>query len=114
LWECAAWTHQRMVSLCGILSVSRLRTKYLKWVPRYISYSKMRRKTNKKSNALKRACLGLIHKLADFLEQHRSALPEKDRKHPAVIKKVYSQQYALFHKGIKPKHRIISLHKDYL
>ena len=31
-----------------------------------------------------------------------------------TIKKVYYKQYAWFNKGIKPKKRIISLHKAYL
>ena len=50
----------------------------------------------------------------DFLFLHHRLLSEKDRAMLDTIKKVYSQQYAWFHKGIKHKNRIISLHKAYL
>src|SRR5690625_7808874 len=31
-----------------------------------------------------------------------------------IVKQVYTQQYAWFYKNIKPKNRIVSLHKNYL
>ena len=114
LWESVEWSYQRMKEVCGVLKTPLLRTKYLKWSGKYVGYSKMRRKTKKKTTAIKRSSLLLIKKLTDFLQQHRHLLSEKDQAKLKVVLKVYTQQYALFHKGIKPKNRIISLHKQYL
>lgn len=114
LWESVEWLHDRMIHVCRRLSIPRLRTKYLKWVARYVSYSKMRRKTIKKRTALKRSSLLLIEKLSDFLSTHEHLLVERDKKRFEVIKKVYLQQYAKFHQGVVPQERIVSLHKDYL
>lgn len=77
-------------------------------------YSKMRRKTKKKRRTLGRSSLLLIGKFTDFLSEHHLHLNQRDRATLDTVKRVYSQQYAWFHKGIKPKNRIISLHKDYL
>src|SRR5690554_8059094 len=74
----------------------------------------MRRKTRKKKRALRRSSLLLIKKFTDFLSEHRLQLNEKDRSMLDTIKRVYSQQYAWFHKHIKLKNRIVSLHKDHL
>lgn len=114
LWESVEWAHDRMKKTCKVLGQRKERTKYLKWKKRYVGYSKMRRKTKKKRRALKRSSLLLIKKLVGFLERHQNLLEEKDRKKLATVKKAHAQQYALFHKGIKPKNRIVSLHKDYL
>lgn len=114
LWESVEWCHSRMQKVCLTLGQRQIRSKYTKWSKRYIGYSKMRRKTNKKKRALRRSSLLLIKKYMDFLFLHYTLLSEKDRAMLDTIKKVYSQQYAWFHKGIKPKNRIVSLHKDYL
>lgn len=74
----------------------------------------MRRKSIKKRKALQRASLLLIEKNTTFLWKHRGYLSEGERQTLSVIKKVHSQQYGLFYKGIKPGSRIISLSKDYL
>ena len=50
----------------------------------------------------------------DFLKQHKDLLSSSELRRMQTIKKVYTQQYAWFHKGIKPKNRIVSLHKDYV
>lgn len=52
--------------------------------------------------------------MSDVLESKKMFLNQKEQDRLRLIRKVYTQQYALFHKGIKPKNRIISLHKDYL
>lgn len=114
LWECVEWLHQRMVKVCHLLSIARLRTKYLKWMKRYVSFSKMRSKTKKKRNALRRASLLLIKKLTDFLDQHEHLLNSTELKRMLTIKKVYNQQYRWFHEKIKPENRIVSLHKEYV
>ena len=114
LWESVEWCYDRMRMVSKELEAPQLRSKYLKWKKRYVGYSKMRRKTNKRKQPLRRASLSLIKKFADFLFLNRELLSAKDRATLDTIKKVYTQQYAWFHKGIKPKNRIISLHKDYL
>jgi len=47
-------------------------------------------------------------------KNHKVKLSEKYDKMIDLLKKVYTQQYLYFHKGEKPKGRIVSLHKDYL
>lgn len=114
LWECVEWCNRIMIVVSKLLGQPRLRTKYIKWKKRSVSYSKMRRKTKKKRTGLTRSSLLLIKKLTDFLEPYQELLSERERAKLRTIKKVYTQQYALFHKGIKPKKRIVSLEKDYL
>ncbi len=114
LWESVEWSYNRMQQVSAELGQRQLRSKYLKWKRRYVGYSKMRRKTKKRREPLLRASLLLIKKFTDFLDNHRNLLSNRDIERLNIIKKVYTQQYAWFHKGIKPKNRIVSLHKDYL
>src|SRR5690554_4938820 len=103
-----------MVKISAMLTQPRLRTKYLKWVRRYVSFSKMRKKRNNKRNALQRGSLALIRKLLDFLNLHKHKLSVAELKRLAVIHEVYSQQHAFFHEKIKPEDRIVSLNKPYV
>ena len=118
LWECVDWSHGQMKKICKELKLKLPRSKYLKWKRRYISYSKMRRKTNKKRTPLTRALLHLLNKLnkeLDALEKnHDFEMPALYYKRKAIIKKIYRQQNLLFTRGENPKNRIISIHKDYL
>jgi len=118
LWECVDWSHGQMKKICKELKLKLPRSKYLKWKRRYISYSKMRRKTNKKRTPLTRALLHLLNKLnkeLDALEKnHDFEMPTLYYKRRAIIKKIYRQQNLLFTRAEKPKNRIISIHKDYL
>ncbi|UAM98896.1 transposase [Polaribacter litorisediminis] len=118
LWESVHWSHHQMKIICKIASLKLPRTKYLKWKKRYISYSKMRRKTNKKRVPLTRSLLHLlkkINKILDNLEkQYDLELPCNYYKRRATIKKISVQQELLFTKGEKPKNRIVSIDKDYL
>lgn len=118
LWESVDWLYRQIKQLCKFLKLPMLRTKYTKWQRRYINYSKMRRKTVKKRRSITRALLKLLHKLLHFekqlLKSHHLELPKRYYKTITTIKKVYTQQYLLFTKGIKPKGRIVSLSKAYL
>jgi len=118
LWECVDWSHGQMKEICKELKLKLPRSKYLKWKRRCISYSKMRRKTNKKRTPLTRALLHLLNKLnkeLDALEKnHDFEMPTLYYKRRAIIKKIYRQQNLLFTRAEKPKNRIISIHKDYL
>lgn len=114
LWESVEWLYATMQKVFGTLDEKQPRTKYIKWKKRFVSYSKMRKKTQKKTRALKRSSLALIEKISAILVSKSLVLSEKEKSRLELIKKVYTQQYAQFHKGIKPKNRIVSLHKEYL
>ncbi len=77
-----------------------IRSKYLKWKRRYISYSKMRRKTKAKRISLTRALLLLLRKLIDFeaeLQKHHSlSFTAPYYRRAATIKQVYEQQSNYF------------------
>src|SRR5690606_8343121 len=77
LWESVEWCYSRMGQMCRLLEVPLLRTKYLKWSRRYVSYSKMRKKPAKKTRTLTRSSLLLLKKLCDFLKPHQVLLPAK-------------------------------------
>lgn len=118
LWECVDWLHHLMRDTCRELGVALPRSKYLKWRKRYISYSKMRRKTEKKKRALTRSLLLLLEKISrelDRLEDKHGMIMTKDQyRRRATARKIHAQQYPYFHRGQKPKDRIVSLDKDYL
>ena len=118
LWESVHWSFNQMKIICKELKLKLPRTKYLKWKKRFINYSKMRRKTNKKRTPLTRALVGLLKKInkeLDHLEkQYRFEMPPGYYKRRTTIKKISRQQELLFTKGEKPKNRIVSIDKDYL
>ncbi len=118
LWESVDWTFKQTRRICNNLKLKQPRTKYRKWKKRYIGYSKMRRKTKKKRTVLTRSLLHLLNKLNTYLDNlektYQIEMPDIYYKRRAVIKKIHTQQYALFHKGIMPKNRIISINKSYL
>ncbi len=118
LWEAVLWTYNQTKTICKHLKIRLPRSKFLKWKRRYINYSKMRRKTKKRRNALTRALLLLLNKFNKFLnrieKQYDFKMPKEYYKRRATIKKIHSQQYGLFHNQIKPKNRIVSISKDYL
>ena len=118
LWESVHWSCYQMKIICKAMQLKLPRTKYLKWKRRYIGYSKMRRKTNKKRTPLTRSLLLLLTKInkeLDSLEQrYVFEMPESYHKRRRIIKKIYRQQNLLFTKGENPKNRIVSIAKDYL
>ena len=57
-----------MKIICKALKLKLPRTKYLKWKRRYTSYSKMRRKTNKRRTPLTRSLLHLLKKINKELD----------------------------------------------
>lgn len=85
---------------------------------KYISYSKMRRKTRKKRRALTRALLLLSEKFSlelDRMERaHGLSFTVDQYVRRAAAKKAREQQDALFHKGVRPVGRIASLDRPYV
>ncbi len=78
----------------------------------------MRRKTKSKRRSLDRSLLLLLDKIDGELckleKQYGPQLPKRYYRRRATIKKIYAQQYKIFHTGEKPKSRIVSIGKDYL
>lgn len=118
LWESVDWSYGQVKIICKELKLKLPRTKYLKWKRCYTSYSKMRRKTNKKRTPLTRALLHLLKKInkeLDNLEkQYDFQMPSSYYKRRSTIEKIHTQQQLLFTRGEKPKNRIVSIAKDYL
>jgi hypothetical protein len=118
LWECVYWSYRQLKALCRVLKIRVPRTKYRKWSRRYLDYSKMRRKTAKKRKGLTRSLLLLLDKIngaLDVLEkQYKVVMTKKYYSRRSTIKKVYRQQYQIFHTGKKPQGRIVSIDKSYL
>lgn len=118
LWEAVDWLHALLGRICRELGVPAPRSRYLKWKKRYVSYSKMRRKTKKKKRALTRALLLLLDKFngeVDRLEAvYGTAMSVGQYRRRATAKRVLAQQHAHFHKGEKPKGRIVSMDRPYI
>ena len=118
LWEAVDWLHDLLRDLCKSTGEPLPRSKYPKWKRRYVSYSKMRRKTKKKRKALTRALLLLLEKLGgevDRLEAvHGTAMSVGQYRRRAAAKRILAQQHALFHKGEKPRDRIVSMDRPYI
>ncbi|MDT7828067.1 transposase [Pricia sp. S334] len=118
LWECTDWLHRLLKKVCGEKKVAMPRSKYLKWKKRYVSYSKMKRKTKKKRDALTRALLLLTEKFSAELDrmegEHGLAFTVDQYVRRAAARKVREQQYALFHHGVRPEGRIVSLDRPYV
>jgi hypothetical protein len=118
LWECVDWSHRQMKAICRAVGEKVPRTKYLKWKRRYISYSKMRRKTKSKRKSLDRSLLWLLEKIdveLDRLEErHKLQMPDRYTGRRETIKRIFAQQHQIFHTGERPNGRIVSTHKDYL
>ena len=118
LWESVDWVYHQSRLIHKHLKIKHPRTKYTKWKSRYISYSKMRKKTKKKRVPLTRALLHLLNKLNGILDDveknFQLEMPAKYYKRRATIKKIYNQQYQLFTTGTLPKDRIVSISKNYL
>jgi hypothetical protein len=79
----------------------------------------MRRKTNKKKRALTRSLLLLLEKFngeVDRLEAMHGlpTMTEDQYRRRATTKKVFAQQHAYFHKGERPKDRIVSMDRPYI
>lgn len=118
LWESVAWSYNQLKTIRKTFRIGHFRSKYLKWERRYISYSKMRRKTNKKRIPLTRSLLRLLDKINKELDRiHQSydfKMPNNYYKRIKTIKNIYHQQHKLFTTGEKPKDRIVSIEKNYL
>ena len=120
LWEAVEWSYAQMKYWSREAKVKLIRTKYTKWLKRYVSYSKMRKKRKKKRRALKRSLIWLLAKInnqLDYLEKEYSYLhfTFRYRRRRGTIKKLYEQQHEMFHEEKnRIKDRIVSIDKPYV
>jgi len=118
LWESIEWSYAELKKHNKRYQLKHFRTKYTKWLKRYVNFSKMRRKTKKKRIPLTRALLKLLKKLNDRLQEieikYRYVGTKRYHKRRATIIKAYKQQYVLFHENKYPKNRIVSIDKEYI
>lgn len=120
LWESVDWAYNFLVGLCKQLKRSRPRTKYRKWSFRYLSYSKMRRKTKPKRRSITRGLLKLLLKLIgevdSILDNQISEVKVSvsNRERYSTIQTICGQQWPHFFDDVKPKNRIVSIDKPYI
>ena len=119
LWESVQWIYKQIEKTVKANKLRMPRSKYLKWSRRYISYSKMRRKTKKKRKSITRALLRLLKKLLGELQVMQQTYPEIEKRRDykgrlEAIQTVLEQQYEKFHEGKRPKGAIVSLDKPYI
>lgn len=127
LWESTDYLWHQLKGLSRSLSLPMFRSKFKEIKKAYLAYSKLKRKSYKKTKALKRRLLHLLTKLLDMTPKligYWKRTTKIVKQYPvkrnfyerlATIKKVLSQQQLMFTQGInKVKDRIVSLAKPYL
>lgn len=121
LWECCQWIWERTIPrLCKRYRIKLPRSKYEEQKKKYLVYSKLRKKSRRKTKSRKRALLGLAHKGIDTLQfllnqAKGGGLSPADYSRFQTIKQVYNQQEQIYTRpGSKVKDRIVSLAKPYV
>lgn len=119
LYESVSWIYSQIKNICKSNKLRMPRTKIKNWIPRYISYSKMRRKTKKKRRSITRGLLRLLTKLTKELERleetYNSPLARKQYwQRRCAINTILQQQSDKFYKGERPKNAIVSIDKSYI
>jgi len=119
LWEAVQWIYSQIQKICKLNKLRMPRTKFLKWVRRYVSYSKMRKKTRKKRKSLTRGLLRLLKKLNVeilMLEQTHTNLITTNtyKQRHETIQEILLQQSAKFYEGKRPQGAIVSIDKPYI
>jgi hypothetical protein len=121
LWECCEKLWGRMIpDLCEAFGLKRPRSKFLVQRQKYLGYSKLRKKSRRKTQARRKALLRLLSRGIDSYQQllHQSqgqGLSEKLKELFRTIKQIHQQQeYMLNNPKARVKDRIVSLHKPYV
>jgi len=120
LWESVRWTYLKLKKLSRQYGYKMPRSRYKKWVIRYSSYSKMRRKTTKKRIPLTRALIALLAKFNEAIthievtENLEDVLSNRYKNRRSAIQKIYAQQYEKFHNEKPIKDRIVSIDRPYI
>ena len=119
LWESVDWTFHQIKKNCKSLKLRMPRTKFRKWACRYVSYSKMRKKTRKKRRSLTRGLLRLLSKLDGILSKLEKTYTDnisnkQYNERRQSIQTVLLQQSGKFYNGERPKGAIVSIDKPYI
>lgn len=121
LWECCQWLWERTLPrVCKRYGIKIPRSKFEGQKKKYLIYSKLKRKSRRKTQSRKRALLLLtlkgINALQGLLNSTRGAgLSAGEYARLSTIRQIYNQQqqaYAYPHTPIK--NRIVSLSKPYV
>lgn len=125
LWECVEWLYEQGIyPICHQLGIARPRSRFRDQKKKFLTYSKLRRKSKAKTKQRKKALLYLLKKglkqLQDLLDQYacRLTLPKAFFARIKTIRKVLRQQQYLFLTPSKQRapmgDRIVSLAKPYI
>lgn len=119
LWEGVQWIYEQIRKTVKANKLRMPRSKYLKWARRYISYSKMRRKTKKRRKSITRGLLRLLKKLLSELSVLEQSYPEIQQRRGyterrQTIEKILEQQHQKFHQGQRAKNAVVSIDKPFI
>jgi transposase, IS5 family len=121
LWECCEWLWgQQIPALCKQAGLTEPRSKFKDQRGKHLIYSKLRKKTYRKTRVRQGASLRLLAKGIEAFQGLLNQTQARGLKPRAAaifktIKRVYQQQKHHFdHPKAKIKDRIVSLHKPYL
>jgi IS5 family transposase len=121
LWESCQWLWEKQIPLlCQKYRIKLPRSKFKEQKIRYVSYSKLRKKSHRKTRSRQNALLKLLYK---GVETYQSLLNQTQAKGLSIadaetfktIKLVYQQQkHRYLHPQAKITNRIVSLYKPYI
>jgi hypothetical protein len=121
LWESCQWLWERQIPLvCQKYRIKLPRSKFKDQKTKYMSYSKLRKKSYRKTRSRQNALLKLLDK---GIEAYQSLLNQTQAKGLGMsdaetfktIKLVYQQQRQRYlHPQAKIQHRVVSLYKPYI
>ncbi|MEA5261062.1 transposase [Arcicella aquatica] len=121
LWEACTWLlEKRIPTLCTSNKIKLPRSKFKDQKIKQLAYSKLKKKTYRKTYSRKRSLLKLLNKgiltLNELLKQITlEEFSPKDAEVFQTIKVIYEQQKQLFEiPGAKISDRIVSIYKPYI
>lgn len=122
LWDCSEFLFTTINKFSNRLKIAKPRTKYGNQQKKQMSYSKLRRKSKKRTDKRIRELLYWVERGLDLLQDLLNKYPalhdltavevyEKIK----TIRVIYGQQHAKFHiPDYRIRHRIVSLYKPYI
>ncbi len=119
LWESTGWIYGEIKRINKIVKGRMPRSKFSDQKDKYLSYSKGRKKSYKKTHRRKKSLLYLLEKLLNQLSDIQEKLPnnytmpDKFYTRVKIIETVLEQQTELF-SGNNVKNRIVSISKSYI
>ena len=121
LWECCLWLWGKAIpDVCKCFKLKIPRSKFDQQKKKYLTYSKLRRKSRRKTRARKRSILHLVSKGLESLQQllnqtKGGKLSGTEYARIRIIRQILRQQTQLYnYPGVKIKDRIVSLAKPYV